>query len=331
MAPRQENERLRRVRRVEEMQPTKLERKRREEPTTPDEIAHEISRELGDLAEVRLPDACDEPILSQAVRKTIFEWMIEQNAIADLEAVGVKPRVACLLYGPPGCGKTTLAHHFAARLGMPLVIVNGEMVRASHLGETGRNIFKLFACLRRHKDTAVGFFDELDAVATARASTDGQACEKELNAAVTALLTNIERHDGRFFAATNIGDGIDQAIWRRFGIHIKVELPEFDERFAIIKRYLAPFTVHDDTIDEIAMLTKGAAPALLRQLCEGIKRSLVLGPRMKRDVADIVAVIAGVASNIAPHPSLEAPRLWADENCTSSLVRKPWPPTLVKG
>ncbi len=37
--------------------------------------------------------------------------------------VGVRPRWNTLLYGPPGCGKTTLAHHFAARLGLPLIIM----------------------------------------------------------------------------------------------------------------------------------------------------------------------------------------------------------------
>jgi len=316
------------VRRVEEMHPTKIRRKDEDEPSTPEEIAHEISRDLGDLVEVRIPTACDEPILAPAVRKTIFEWMLEQNAADDLRAVGVPPRVACLLHGPPGCGKTTLAHHFAARLGMPLVIANGEMVRASHLGATGQNIFKFFACLRKFKRSAVGFFDELDAVAGARASVDGQACEKELNAIVTALLTNIERHDGMFFAATNIGDGLDQAIWRRFGIHIKVELPGFDERFAIIKRYLSPFTVDDETIDELSILTKGAAPALLRQLCEGVKRAIVLAPRMKRDAVDIVAIVTGAAANIAPHPSLDAPRLWDDPTSAQSLAGKPWPPVL---
>ena len=316
------------MRRVEEIHPTKIRRKEAEEPTTPEEIAHEISRDLGDLVEVRVPTACDEPILSPSVRKSIFEWMVEQNAADELSAIGVPLRMACLLVGPAGCGKTTLAHHFAARLGMPLVIANGEMIRAAHLGETGRNIFRFFSCLRKYKDSAIGFFDELDAVAAARASTDGQACEKELNAVVTSLLTNIERHDGRFFAATNIGDGLDQAIWRRFGIHIRVELPQFDERFAIIKRYLSPFVVDDATIDELAMLTKGAAPALLRQLCEGMKRAIVLAPRMKRDAADLVAVVTDAASNIAPHPSLDAPRLWDDPTSAQSLAGKPWPPSL---
>ena len=300
-----------------------------EEPMTSEDVAHEISAALGELVEVRMPAACDEPILSAPVRKTIYEWMIEQNAAEELKAVGVPPRVACLLHGPPGCGKTTLAHHFAARLGMPLVIANGEIVRSKYVGETGKNVFLFFSTLQKFKGKAVGFFDELDAVATERGAGGAQSSAgKEFNAIVTALLTNLERHEGMFFAATNIGKGLDPAIWRRFGIHIEVDLPAFEERFAIIKRYLAPFIVADDTIDELAMLTKGAAPALLRQLCEGMKRAIVLGPRMKRDVSDIVAVVTSAASNIAPHPSLTAPRLWDDPASAAALAGKPWPPRL---
>jgi hypothetical protein len=222
---------------------------------------------------------------------------------------------------------TTLAHHFAARLGMPLVVANGEMIVSSYLGATGQNIYRLFSTLRKFKGKTVGFFDEFDSIATARGG-DRQAVGKEQNAIVTALLTNIERHDGLFFAATNRGSSLDSAIWRRFGMQIEVEIPGFDERFAILKRYLMPFVVSDDTLDELCLLTNGAAPALIRQLCEGIKRSLVIGPRMKRDIADIVAIVQGAAAQIAPHADFEPPPLWKAPEMAASLAGKPWPPVL---
>jgi SpoVK/Ycf46/Vps4 family AAA+-type ATPase len=298
-----------------------------DEPETPETIAEAISKSLGELVEVRLPGDCDEPILSRAVRGTVREWMLEQNAEDELRAVGVKPRVTCLLVGPPGCGKTTLSHHFAARLGMPLVIANGEMMRGKYIGETGQNIYAFFRELRRFRGKTVGFFDEIDAIATKRAD-DGSSAGKEKNAMVTALLTNIERHDGLFFAATNRGDALDSAVWRRFGMQIEVEIPGFEERFAILKRYLLPFVVADDTLDDLCFLTTGAAPALIRQLCEGIKRALVLAPRLKRDPADIVSIVSGAAAQISPHADFDPPPLWADPAKASSLVGKPWPPVL---
>lgn len=309
------------------MTPTKIKRREPEEPDTPESIADEIEKSLGDLVEIKLPGDCDEPILSPTVRRCVREWMLEQSAEDELRAVGVKPRMTCLLNGPPGCGKTTLAHHFAARLGMPLVIANGEMIVSKYMGATGQNVFRFFATLRKFRGKSVGFFDEFDALATAR-SGDQQAAGKEQNAIVTALLTNIERHDGLFFAATNRGSSLDSAIWRRFGMQIEVEIPGFEERFAILKRYLMPFAVADDTLDELCMLTKGAAPALIRQLCEGIKRALILGPRLKRDVADAAEIVAGAAAQIAPHADFDPPPLWDDPNRAASLEGKPWPPVL---
>lgn len=306
-------------------------RRIREASALPGVVAADIEARLRDMVEVRLPEKCDEPILTRPVRDAVREWMIEAQMASELSAVGIKPRQTCLLFGPPGCGKTTLAHHFAARLGLPLVVARAENIVGSHLGESGRNIAKFFDALRKHGPNVVGFMDEIDALGTAR-TKDNQACAREMNAMVTALLTNIEAMDGRFFAATNRQDSIDPAIWRRFGMQITVDLPGFDERFAIMRRYGMPFHFEDDLLDELVLLTDGAAPSLLRQLIEGVKRILVLGPRLKRDVSDPVLVFAHVAAQIAPHPEyLEpphvAPYLWREPKSVERLAGKPWPPT----
>ena len=257
--------------------------------------------------------------------------MVEARMAAELSAVGVKPRQTCLLFGPPGCGKTTLAHHFAARLGLPLVVARAENIVGSHLGESGRNIAKFFDALRRHGNNVVGFIDELDALGTVR-TKDNQACAREQNAMVTALLTNIEALEGRFFAATNLQDAIDPAIWRRFGIQITVDLPGFDERFAIMRRYGLPYHFDDALLDELVLLTDGAAPSLLRQMIEGVKRILVLGPKLGRDITSPVEVFTRIAAQVAPHPVyLEpphvAPFLWREPESVKRLADLPWPPT----
>ncbi|MBA8912067.1 AAA family ATPase [Methylorubrum thiocyanatum] len=79
--------------------------------------AQRLRTELGPLADVRESKDAEEPILGVRVRAAILGWLAEIHAADDLAAVGVKPRSTALLYGPPGCGKTTLAHHLAARLG----------------------------------------------------------------------------------------------------------------------------------------------------------------------------------------------------------------------
>jgi hypothetical protein len=167
------------------------------------EIKSKIEVDIGDLVEIRMPEDCEPPILAPSVRAAVHEWMIEAQSRRELEAVGLKPRQTCLLEGPPGTGKTTLAHHFAARLGYLLIVAKGEMIMGSHLGESGRNVSRFFSGIKKHHKSVIGFFDEIDALGTAR-TQDNQACGREMNGVVTALLTNIEGFRGLFFAATNL-------------------------------------------------------------------------------------------------------------------------------
>src|SRR4051812_40076411 len=79
---------------------------------------------ITNFATVLRPEDAEPPILSKAIRLSVRQWMLELSAEEELRAVGLKPRRTAMLSGPPGCGKTTMAHHFAARLGLPLVLVN---------------------------------------------------------------------------------------------------------------------------------------------------------------------------------------------------------------
>jgi SpoVK/Ycf46/Vps4 family AAA+-type ATPase len=91
----------------------------------------------------------------------------------------------------------------------------------------------------------------------------------------------LEQHDGFLIAATNHSDHIDQAIWRRFDIHISLELPGQEERerilvaadlvtsetrksFAIIASMAgAPIGVVEDLdIDDFERLSEVAAPLM---------------------------------------------------------------------
>jgi hypothetical protein len=110
-------------------------------------------------------------------------------------------------------------------------------------------------------------------------------------------------------------------------MQISIDLPGPDEAFAILKRYSLPFQFDDAVIDALVKLTKGAPPSLLRQMMEGIKRSLILGPRLKRATDDPAALIAAVAAGVAPHPDYNPPPpLWRDKNFAQHLTRLPWPP-----
>lgn len=281
---------------------------------------------LGGNGQVVMPGDAQSPILTAPVRAALHQWLFEMNAEDELAQVGLKPRSRCLLSGPPGCGKTTLAHHIAARLGIPMLIVQSHEIISKWKGETGQNIGKLFREARRQHDGVALFFDEFDAIGTKRENMSGSGADNERAATTIALLQEFDRFDGLLFAATNVSGAIDPALWRRFQMQIEIGMPGPAERFAIVRMYIDPFAAEDETVTAIAEALSGASPALIREGCEMIKRSMVLGPKMNLPT-DLPAIMERFANGASPADGMQIPRLWSDRRgALNDLRRAPWPP-----
>jgi len=307
--------------RAEEMQPTSI-RRRRADDGSEDPVATLKSHFRG-MGDILAPGDAEEPILAPAVRVALFAWLSEIRARDELKAVGLKPRNTGLFYGPPGCGKTTMAHHLAARLGMPLLLLGSETIISSGWGDAERALAELFDKLKTAPTPCVAFIDEMEGIGGSRDKNTGGSADNARTMLMGVLLRRLETYDGFLVAATNRAEYIDQALWRRFHLQVPIDLPGADERFAILRRYGLPFEFADEDIDILTDLTVGASPALLRGVMEGVKRALIIGPRIGLDITDPAKVFRRVVASVAPPPEIERPPLWVSQ---SGLANLSWPP-----
>lgn len=87
------------------------------------------------------------------------------------DQMGGTPRRGILFEGPPGTGKTYLAKAMARDAGVPFFFVTSTSFQSSFYGMTPRRIRSFFKDLRRtarREGGAIGFIEEIDAIAGAR-------------------------------------------------------------------------------------------------------------------------------------------------------------------
>jgi SpoVK/Ycf46/Vps4 family AAA+-type ATPase len=282
-----------------------------------------MSRGLNQFGDMFEPSEAIEPILARGVRNALTEWLTEIWAEETLREVGVKPRRRAIFTGAPGTGKTTLAHHLSARLGLRMLAIRPDSVLSKWVNETAERMGRLFELCGAGDEPIVLFFDEFDALARQRRKSE-QSADDGRNEQVDVLLQRIEQHNGFMIAATNYGEHVDQAIWRRFDMHIKLELPGQSERERILARYLAPFRLAKRELSGLGQAFETASPALMRAFAENLKRALIVGPLLNADMSK-TGVFGRLLAALEPHPDLGKPRLWSLGTNDPSLLALAWP------
>ncbi|WML67011.1 MAG: ATP-dependent zinc metalloprotease FtsH [Methanoregula sp. SKADARSKE-2] len=191
-----------------------------------------------------------------------------------------------LFVGPPGTGKTSFALAMAGTLHMPVLEVRLSMITSQFLGETSKNIDRIFE-LAKKLSPSILFIDEFDFVAKSRTADDHGAMKR----AVNSLLKNIDKislvkNGVLLIGATNHPHLLDEAAWRRFDEVIEFSLPDEEMRRKILQRITS--SIHS-TLDfqQLASRTEGFSGSDLRMMVKEAILSALMDQRETLEPRDI--------------------------------------------
>lgn len=150
----------------------------------------------------------------------------------------IKTNYVTVFTGEPGTGKTVTAKTIGKQFGFPVYVINLSRVISKYIGETEKNLEKVF--LRLSGKDCILFFDEADALFGKRIEVK-EARDRYANQEVTFLLQKIEEFNAIAILATNIKDistAFDKAFQRRIRRVIKFEFPSMFEREILWQSFL---------------------------------------------------------------------------------------------
>ncbi|WP_405578177.1 ATP-binding protein [Streptomyces sp. NBC_01092] len=161
--------------------------------------------------------------------------------------------VTALFAGGSGTGKTLAAEVMAKELGLDLFIVDLSQVVSKYIGETEKNLRRVFDAAER--GGALLLFDEADALFGKRSEVK-DSHDRYANLEVSYLLMRMEAYRGLAILTTNMKKALDTAFLRRIRFVVDFPFPAEHERAEIWRRVLpsrAP--VKDIDTDLLAQLT----------------------------------------------------------------------------
>ena len=228
----------------------------------------------------------DDIICSQDQQKRIVKLKVALEYLEFLKEKRVYEIGKLLFIGPPGTGKTSLAFALTRVLHMPILEVRLSMVTSQYLGETSKNIDRIFD-VARLLSPCILFIDEFDFLAKSRIGDDHGAMKR----AVNALLKNIDRislirNKVLLIGATNHPQLLDEAAWRRFDEVIPFDLPDIQTRERILTRLLSDCN-NSCEIRAVAERTEGFSGADLKMLVREAILSALLDGRMNLTCDDL--------------------------------------------
>ncbi len=246
------------------------------------------------LVHITVPEEIDQTldklVLNQD-QKDEMEKMVKAIQFKDyLKRIGLLEVGKLLFVGPPGTGKTSTARAMSAKLKLPFLEVRLSMITDQYLGETAKNIDRVFDLAKR-MSPCILFIDEFDFMAKTRSSDENAALKRAVNSLLKAIdEISLVKHGVLLIGATNHPQLLDSAAWRRFDDILDFPLPDQEMRQEILNIIVSEIEGQFDT-EEIAAITKGYSGSDLKLIIRESVLNALMTDRMTLNQDDLIRAV----------------------------------------
>ena len=169
-----------------------------------------------------------------------------------MRELGGKPRTGCLLYGPPGVGKTLIAKAIATEIfdhveevpAEAFMYYKGGEILNKYVGESERIIAEAFEKAREFMAKtnlpAIIFIDEAEAILPRRGSRQSSDVDSTIVPTFLSEMDGLHALKPFVILATNHREKIDSAVIRkgRVDLHVKIDHPSKENYMDLILHYI---------------------------------------------------------------------------------------------
>lgn len=214
-------------------------------------------------------------VCSKDVNSELEYFIKEHQGIEILNKYDLPVSNKILFYGPSGCGKTLASYVLAGELEKMLYVVNLGAIVSSKLGETSKNLAKLFK--RAASEDCIIFLDEFDSLGKVRDYSQDHGEMKRVVNTILQLFDYLPQNC-IVVAATNQMQMLDEALLRRFDMKVNLDLPNKMQITELITKTISqsPFkfkTKKEQT--EVIHLAQGLSYYLVQKsIMTAIKRTI---------------------------------------------------------
>jgi AAA+ superfamily predicted ATPase len=234
-------------------------------------------KETGDLILEKLTSdyTFDNLVAGTTVKEHLSLFVKEHQAADILRGYGLPIANKVLFHGPSGCGKTLASYVIAGELNKMMVVVNLGAIVSSKLGETSKNLAKIFR--KAASDDCIIFIDEFDSLGKVRDYSQDHGEMKRVVNTILQLFDYLPQ-SSIVIAATNQKEMLDDALLRRFDVNIKLDLPSESQIIDLVNLTLKDGQFKFSPKTSIKSIVKDAIGlsyySIQKTLISAIKRSI---------------------------------------------------------